>query len=165
MEINVLEDCLGSFSIVESCQNLLDRYKAGDKYVTIEYQIKMPDDRVIWVQEMILMSEEIIYDIDIQSERNIVRAILLFRNTSAFHEKEDREKEKLQLAYQKVDLESKAKTDFMNRMSHDIRTPINGILGMMQIIRKNWGDMDKLDDSLNKMEVLTKHLNELVEDI
>lgn len=162
---NVLEDCLGSFGIVESCQNLLDRYKAGDKYVTIEYQIKMPDDRVIWVQEMILMSEEIIYDIDIQSERNIVRAILLFRNTSAFHEKEDREKEKLQLAYQKVDLESKAKTDFMNRMSHDIRTPINGILGMMQIIRKNWGDMDKLDDSLNKMEVLTKHLNELVEDI
>ena len=162
---NVLEDCLGSFGIVESCQNLLNRYKAGDKYVTIEYQIKMPDDRVIWVQEMILMSEEIIYDIDIQSERNIVRAILLFRNTSAFHEKEDREKEKLQLAYQKVDLESKAKTDFMNRMSHDIRTPINGILGMMQIIRKNWGDMDKLDDSLNKMEVLTKHLNELVEDI
>lgn len=162
---NVLEDCLGSFSIVESCQNLLDRYKAGDKYVTIEYQIKMPDDRVIWVQEMILMSEETIYDIDIQKERNIVRAILLFRNTSAFHEKEDREKEKLQLAYQKVDLESKAKTDFMNRMSHDIRTPINGILGMMQIIRKNWGDMDKLDDSLNKMEVLTKHLNELVEDI
>ena len=162
---NVLEDCLGSFSIVESCQNLLDRYKAGDKHVTVEYQIKMPDDRVIWVQEMILMSEETIYDIDIQKERNIVRAIILFRNTSAFHEKEDREKEKLQLAYQKVDLESKAKTDFMNRMSHDIRTPINGILGMMQIIRKNWGNMDKLDDSLNKMEVLTKHLNELVEDI
>lgn len=164
-KFNVLEDCLGSFSIVESCQNLLDRYKAGDKHVTVEYQIKMPDDRVIWVQEMILMSEETIYDIDIQKERNIVRAIILFRNTSAFHEKEDREKEKLQLAYQKVDLESKAKTDFMNRMSHDIRTPINGILGMMQIIRKNWGDMDKLDDSLNKMEVLTKHLNELVEDI
>lgn len=162
---NVLEDCLGSFSIMESCQNLLDRYKAGDKHVMVEYQIKMPDDRVIWVQEMILMSEETIYDIDIQKERNIVRAIILFRNTSAFHEKEDREKEKLQLAYQKVDLESKAKTDFMNRMSHDIRTPINGILGMMQIIRKNWGDMDKLDDSLNKMEVLTKHLNELVEDI
>lgn len=162
---NVLEDCLGSFSIVESCQNLLDRYKAGDKHVMVEYQIKMPDDRVIWVQEMILMSEETIYDIDIQKERNIVRAIILFRNSSAFHEKEDREKEKLQLAYQKVDLESKAKTDFMNRMSHDIRTPINGILGMMQIIRKNWGDMDKLDDSLNKMEVLTKHLNELVEDI
>lgn len=162
---NVLEDCFGSFSIVESCQNLLDRYKAGDKHVTVEYQIKMPDDRVIWVQEMILMSEETIYDIDIQKERNIVRAIILFRNTSTFHEKEDRDKEKLQLAYQKVDLESKAKTDFMNRMSHDIRTPINGILGMMQIIRKNWGDMDKLDDSLNKMEVLTKHLNELVEDI
>ena len=162
---NVLEDCLGSFEIVESCQSLLDRYKAGDKHVTVEYQIQMSDDRVIWVQEMILMSEETIYDVDIQSERNIVRAILLFRNTSSFHEKEDREMKQLQLAYQKVDLESKAKTDFMNRMSHDIRTPINGILGMMQIIRKNWGDMDKLDDSLNKIEILTNHLNELVEDV
>ena len=162
---NVLEDCLGSFEIVESCQSLLDRYKAGDKHVTVEYQIQMSDDRVIWVQEMILMSEETIYDVDIQSERNIVRAILLFRNTSSFHEKEDREMKQLQLAYQKVDLESKAKTDFMNRMSHDIRTPINGILGMMHIIRKNWGDMDKLDDSLNKIEILTNHLNELVEDV
>ena len=162
---NVLEDCLGSFEIVESCQSLLDRYKAGDKHVTVEYQIQMSDDRVIWVQEMILMSEETIYDVDIQSERNIVRAILLFRNTSSFHEKEDREMKQLQLAYQKVDLESKAKTDFMNRMSHDISTPINGILGMMHIIRKNWGDMDKLDDSLNKIEILTNHLNELVEDV
>ena len=132
----VLKDCLGSFGIVESCQNLLDRYKAGDKHVTVEYQIQMPDDRVIWVQEMILMSEDVIYDVDIQNERMIVRAIILFRNTSAFHEKDDREKKQLQLAYQKADLESKAKTDFMNRMSHDIRTPINGILGMMQIIRK-----------------------------
>lgn len=161
----VLEDCLESFEIVESCQSLLDRYKAGDKHVTVEYQIQMSDDQVIWVQEMILMSEETIYDVDMKDERNIVRAILLFRNTSSFHEKEDREMKQLQLAYQKVDLESKAKTDFMNRMSHDIRTPINGILGMMQIIRKNWGDMDKLDDSLNKMEVLTNHLNELVEDV
>ena len=165
IKTNVLEDCLGSFSIVESSQSLLNRYRARDKHVTVEYQIQMPNQRVIWVQEMILMREDVIYDIDMQKERNIVRAIILFRNTSAFHEKEDREKEKLQLAYQKADLESKAKTDFMNRMSHDIRTPINGILGMMQIIRKNWGDMNKLDDSLNKMEILAKHLNELVEDV
>ena len=165
IKANVLEDCLGSFSVVESSQSLLNRYRAGDKHVTVEYQIQMPNQRVIWVQEMILMREDVIYDIDMQKERNIVRAIILFRNTSSFHEKEDREKEKLQLAYQKADLESKAKTDFMNRMSHDIRTPINGILGMMQIIRKNWGDMDKLDDSLNKMEILAKHLNELVEDV
>lgn len=49
---------------------------------------------MIWIQEIILMSEDVIYDIDIQKERNIVRAIILFRNTSAFHEKEDREKKK-----------------------------------------------------------------------
>ena len=162
---NVLEDCLGSFSIVESCQNLLDRYKAGDKHVTVEYQIKIPDDRVIWVQEMILMSEETIYDIDIQKERNIVRAIILFRNTSTFHEKEDRDKEKLQLAYQKVDLESKAKTDFMNRMSHDIRTPINGIIGMLQVIQRCGDDKQRIKDAYNKMWISSTHLLSLVNDI
>jgi len=41
---------------------------------------------------MILMSEDVIYDIDIQKERNIVRAIILFRNTSAFHERKEKVK-------------------------------------------------------------------------
>ena len=39
-----------------------------------------------------------------------------------------------------------SKTEFMNRMSHDVRTPINGIMGMLDIIRKNRQDEAKVDD-------------------
>lgn len=39
-----------------------------------------------------------------------------------FHEKDQKEKEQLQIAYEKADMESKTKTEFMNRMSHDLRT-------------------------------------------
>lgn len=66
-----------------------------------------------------------------------MHGIILFKNTAVFHEKEQQEKERLQLAFEKADSASRAKTEFVNRMSHDIRTPINGIIGMLEIIRKN----------------------------
>ena len=53
----------------------------------------------------------------------------------------------------------------MNRMSHDIRTPINGIMGMLDIIHKNRQDETKVDDSLDKIQLSTRHLLELVNDV
>ena len=73
------------------------------------------------------------------------------------------EKEQLQIAYEKADMESKTKTEFMNRMSHDLRTPINGILGMIQVIRKSWNNQEKLEDSVNKIEISCDGKNVLYE--
>ena len=47
-------------------------------------------------------------------------------------------------------------------MSHDIRTPINGIMGMLEIIRKNREDHARVDDSLEKIYVSSSHLLALV---
>ena len=71
----------------------------------------------------------------------------------------------MQMAYEEADSENRAKTEFMNRMSHDIRTPINGIMGMVDIIRKNRDDREKVDDSLDKIQLSTRHLLELVSDV
>ena len=62
-------------------------------------------------------------------------------------------------------MESKTKTEFMNRMSHDLRTPINGILGMIHVIRKSWNNQEKLEDSVDKIEISTRHLMDLVNDV
>lgn len=72
------------------------------------------------------------------------------------------EKEQLQIAYEKADMESKTKTEFMNRMSHDLRTPINGILAMIQVIRKSWNNQEKLEDSVDKIEISTRHLMDIM---
>ena len=64
-----------------------------------------------------------------------------------------------------MDSASRAKTEFLHRLSHDVRTPINGILGMLEIIRKNREDGQKVDECLDKMRVSASHLLDLVNDV
>lgn len=58
-----------------------------------------------------------------------------------------------------------AKTSFLNNMSHDIRTPINGILGMLSIIQKSKDDPQKVNDCLEKIDSSSKLLLSLVNDV
>lgn len=64
-----------------------------------------------------------------------------------------------------ADFESKAKTEFLNRMSHDVRTPINGIMGMLDIIRSHRDDEARVDDCLQKIQLSASHLQALVNDV
>lgn len=79
--------------------------------------------------------------------------------------KEQQEKERLQLAFEKADSASRAKTEFVNRMSHDIRTPINGIIGMLEIIRKNKDNEKKVEECLDKIQLSAGHLMSLADDV
>lgn len=58
-----------------------------------------------------------------------------------------------------------AKTDFLSRMSHDIRTPMNAIRGMVEIIKKNPDDKPRVDDCIKKIDVSTNHLLVLIDEI
>ncbi len=58
-----------------------------------------------------------------------------------------------------------AKSDFLSHMSHDIRTPINGIMGMTDIALKNLDDRAKTLDCLKKIEGSSGHLLSLVNDV
>ena len=154
-----------TYKIIDTSKSLLDRFYAGEKQVTVEYQESNKDGKEIWIQKTVLMSQDTVYDNEKEREHTVVRGIIMFRNTSEFHEKDQKEKEQLQIAYEKADMESKTKTEFMNRMSHDLRTPINGILGMIHVIRKSWNNQEKLEDSVDKIEISTRHLMDLVNDV
>lgn len=58
-----------------------------------------------------------------------------------------------------------AKTDFLRRMSHDIRTPINGIRGMVDICRYYIGNPKKQEECLDKILLSSTFLMELVNDV
>lgn len=60
---------------------------------------------------------------------------------------------------------NKAKTDFLSKISHDIRTPINGIMGMVKIAEENVYDTEKVLDSLDNIKVASKHLFSLINDV
>ena len=66
---------------------------------------------------------------------------------------------------QKADTANAAKTAFLTRMSHDIRTPLNGILGLIEIEELKEGDMQVARESRAKARVAANHLLSLINDI
>ena len=82
-------------------------------------------------------------------------------------EKEKVYQKKILAAKQDAECANRAKTDFLLRMSHDIRTPLNGILGMLDIAERYRTDIDKRDDCLKKVrdsaEILLELINEVLD--
>ena len=67
--------------------------------------------------------------------------------------------------FEKVRRANSAKSEFLSHMSHDLRTPINGILGMLAIIEKSPDDLDFQRECRKKIRVSTEHLLSLVNDV
>ena len=66
---------------------------------------------------------------------------------------------------EKVRRANTAKSEFISHMSHDLRTPINGILGMLAIIEKSPDDPERQRECRKKIRVSTEHLLSLVKDV
>ncbi len=60
---------------------------------------------------------------------------------------------------------NKAKSEFLSNMSHDIRTPMNGIVGMTAIAQSNLGNKEQVSDCLKKIDLSSRHLLNLINDI
>lgn len=78
---------------------------------------------------------------------------------------ERQSKEALEEALAFAEEASRAKSDFLSSMSHDIRTPMNAIMGMTTLALSNMGDRDRLKDYLNKISSSSRHLLSLINDI
>ncbi len=72
---------------------------------------------------------------------------------------------KLRVAAQAAESASKAKTDFLSTMSHDIRTPMNAIIGLTAIAQKNLDDTEATGENLRKIALAGNHLLTLINDI
>lgn len=72
---------------------------------------------------------------------------------------------KLRLMAKEAEAANKAKTDFLSTMSHDIRTPMNAIIGLTTIAEKNLGDQEAVADNLRKISLAGNHLLTLINDI
>ena len=68
-------------------------------------------------------------------------------------------------ALQAAEAASKAKTDFLSNMSHDIRTPMNAIIGLTTLMENEPGISDKMHDYIAKLESSGHHLLELINNV
>ena len=90
--------------------------------------------------------------------------------TNQSHQKQEQEKDEkykteLLIAAKKAEAANEAKTEFLQRMSHDIRTPINGICGMVNMADHYADDMEKQTEYRTKVKEASNLLLELVNDV
>ena len=86
------------------------------------------------------------------------------------HQKQELEKEKkytaeLLIATKRAEAANRAKTEFLQRMSHDIRTPINGICGMVDMAGHYAGDVEKQSEYREKVKSASHLLLEMLNDV
>ncbi len=74
-------------------------------------------------------------------------------------------KKALENALELAEEANRAKSDFLSAMSHDIRTPMNAIMGMTALAVAHMGEPERVADCLNKISVSSRHLLSLINDI
>ena len=102
----------------------------------------------------------------------LIFSIFLFwgHRTNQAHQKQEQEKDEkykaeLLIAAKKAEAANEAKTEFLQRMSHDIRTPINGICGLINMADHYADDMEKQTEYRTKVKEASNLLLELVNDV
>lgn len=91
--------------------------------------------------------------------------VIGFSNITKEASKEAEMKEKLTKALQDAQQASIAKSTFLFNMSHDIRTPMNAILGFTKLAKRNAEDSRKVTDYMSKLEIAGEHLLGLINDV
>ena len=124
-----------------------------------------------------LPDTEVFYNIPLSVAGVISLYVLIFgifwfciSRTNLEHQKQELEKEEkykaeLLIAAKKAEAANEAKTEFLQRMSHDIRTPINGICGMLDVADHYADDMEKQTECRAKIKEASYLLLELVNEV
>ncbi|WP_322151016.1 ATP-binding protein [Paratractidigestivibacter sp.] len=113
----------------------------GENVIAVEYQaIRMYDDN----PDNIIIAMR---DVDVQEREEAARRDALTQAKLA------------------AESANAAKSEFLSRMSHDIRTPLNGIIGLLEINREHADDQRLIVDNEGKMRVSANHLLSLINDV
>lgn len=124
-------------------------------YLQFEYRVQRETER--WENISIL---------SLKRENGVPTIILhAIQDVTDLKREELRNRTALKEAFQAAEAANHAKSDFLSRMSHDIRTPMNAIMGMTTVAAMNIDDKERLKDCLNKITLSSRHLLALINDV
>jgi signal transduction histidine kinase/DNA-binding response OmpR family regulator len=127
------------------------------EYTEIRCQYKLSDKKM----EHYLISLTVIERVD----GHPVNVTLTLRSIENILKQEETQRDILMMAVKQAEAANAAKSDFLSNMSHDIRTPMNAILGMTAIAAMHIDDKERVMDSLNKITMSGKHLLGLINSV
>jgi len=144
-------------SLLELCdpQAVICRFQE-EKGFTVRYRI-LPDHRN---QEFFEM-----HFVDVSESGQEHAMVLGIRCVDEAVREEQTQKQLLQDALEAANRASAAKSDFMSKMSHDIRTPMNAIIGMTAIAAAHAENADRVRDALGKISSSSRYLLGLINEV
>ena len=122
----------------------------------VNYCVRRKDGRRMWVRAAAKFRRD---------EQGIARSCMgVFVDIDDAVKNQARQQQALERALERADRANKVKTDFLHRMSHDMRTPLNSILGLLQICERNSDNEVLLCESHEKIRTAARHLLSLIDD-
>ncbi len=124
-------------------------------YLQYEYQIDADERR--WENISVICLE--------RKDGTPSKVLLAIQDVTERKERELQIRYALKEASEAAQAANRAKSDFLARMSHDIRTPMNAIMGMTAVAAMHLDDRERLTDCLSKITISSRHLLALINDV
>lgn len=137
-------------------QTLLDMFNSKRFTFDTEYEFSIADKRGVF-REQVLLTQDL--------ETGEVWGLTMVRNVTQERDESKRIEQTLRDAFNQANNANHAKSVFMSQMSHDIRTPLNAILGMTAIAREHIGDEERVAACMEKIDSAGHHLLELINNV
>ncbi|MDO4523304.1 MAG: response regulator [Eubacteriales bacterium] len=135
-------------------EEMLKRYGMGETRFRAEYYAEAYDR--FFGDEFFLIPNE---------ENGHIIAMAVGSDITVEHRKEEAARKTLENALREAERANNAKTDFLSRVSHDMRTPINGVMGMLHILKENIDDKEKVLECIGKIEEAGSQLKYMINDV
>ncbi len=138
-------------------EHLIKAYHEGKKMIRLEHPQYSDDGKLHWVATKVMFMKD-------QRTGDLLE-ITLAQYIDEEYAKKEQTRKILTDALKLAEQANNTKFDFLSKMSHDIRTPLNAIIGMTTIIAANLDNQEKVEDCLIKIGTSSKYLLGLVNDI
>jgi signal transduction histidine kinase/DNA-binding response OmpR family regulator len=148
----VLEEDKSLFDKIRSVERVKESLENTDK---ISFTYRVPRDGAVKYFQCILVKPSV--------HRN--EFVIAFKDVDDEVHSQLAVQKTLQDAYDAAKAANNAKTDFLANMSHDIRTPMNAIIGMTAIAATHIDDKERVQDCLKKITGASKHLLALINEV
>ena len=138
-------------------QKLLRCYEKGDREVVVEYWVDACGQEQMCVRQSYVMTRD--------ETTGDIMVMVVSKDITEQVKKQREQTQALQEALLQAQHANKAKTTFLSNMSHDIRTPMNAIIGFSTIAVSHIDNKDQVLDCLHKVLSSSNHLLNLINDI
>ncbi|NBI08720.1 hybrid sensor histidine kinase/response regulator [Colidextribacter sp. OB.20] len=155
-EVFVLEESLKEYRAVSNLEYLKERFEQGELEVTADYWGQISTKEQMCVRQSFVMT---------QDDSGDIMVMVVSRDITDQVRAQREQTQALQDALMQAQHANQAKTTFLSNMSHDIRTPMNAIIGFTTIAVSHIDNKDQVRDCLQKVLSSSNHLLSLINDI